>query len=111
MDKSQQPRGDFYAPLSPIFQGQLSKPGDEAKLPFALWAFKYPDRKTGELKTGYAGGINGVPANIPAQDQIDALLAEPSGTDAHLANLNLRPGQIVLFVNGFRDEAPVKTGR
>jgi hypothetical protein len=114
---TKQPTGDFYAPVNrykqpgddkPIFTGTLTKPGDEAKQPFALWAFQYTDKKTGEVKTGYTGGINGVPANIPAADQISALLADATGVDVKVANLTLRPGQIVLFENGFKDEAPNK---
>lgn len=109
--------GKFYAPVNrykvagdnkPIFSGRLTKPGDEAELPFSLWAFKYTDKKTGEIKTGYSGSIDGVPANIPAQDQIEALLTDPTGSDVTVANLTLRPGQIVLFPNGFKDEAPEK---
>ncbi len=118
MDQTtRQPTGDFYAPVNrykqpgddkPIFTGTLTKPDNDAKLPFALWAFQYAERKTGEIKTGYTGAINGVPANIPAQAQIDALLADASGVDVTVANLTLRPGQIVLFPNGFKDEAPEK---
>lgn len=115
---TKQPTGDFYAPVNrykqpgddkPIFTGTLTKPNDEAKLPFALWAFDYTNRKTGEVLRGYAGGINGVPANIPAQAQIDALLADvDAGKEATVANLTLRPGQVVLFANGFKAEAPEK---
>ncbi|MBS0235562.1 MAG: hypothetical protein JSR99_19000 [Proteobacteria bacterium] len=117
MDQSQQPKGNFYAPINrykvqgdekPIFVGTLTKPGDEAALPFSLWGFKYADKKTGEIKTGYGGSINGIPANIPAAEQIEALLADPTGVDVTVANLTLRPGQIVLFPNGFKDEAPEK---
>ncbi len=113
-----QPTGDFYAPVNrykqpgddkPIFSGHLTKPGEEAKLPFALWAFEYTNGKTGEVLRGYSGGINGVPANIPAQAQIDALLADAdAGKEVNVANLTLRPGQIVLFANGFKAEAPDK---
>lgn len=112
-----QPTGNFYAPVSrykqpgdnkPIFTGTLTKPDDDAKYPFSLWAFQYADKKTGEIKTGYSGIIDGVPANVPAQAQIDALLADPSGVDTKVANLTLRPGQIVLFPNGFKDEDPSK---
>lgn len=112
-----QPRGDFYAPVNrykqpgdskPIFTGTLTKPGDDAKLPFSLWAFDYTDKKTGEVRKGYSGTINGVPTNVPAQDQIDALLADAAGAEVKVANLTLRPGQVVLFENGFKDEAPDK---
>lgn len=117
MDQPQQPKGNFYAPVNrykqqgddrPIFSGTLTKPGDEAELPFSVWAFQYTDKKTGEIKLGYSGNINGIPANIPAQAQIEALLADPTGVDVTVANLTLRPGQIVLFPNGFKDEAPEK---
>lgn len=114
---TEQPTGNLYAPLNryktpgddkPMFSGRLTKPGQEAEFPFSLWAFKYTDKKTGEIKTGYGGSISGVPANIPALDQIEALLADPTGADVKVANLNLRPGQIVLFQNGFKDENPAK---
>jgi len=117
MDQSQQPKGNFYAPINrykvqgdekPIFVGTLIKPGDDAELPFSLWAFKYADKKTGEIKTGYSGSINGIPVNIPAAEQIEALLADTTGIDVTVANLTLRPGQIVLFPNGFKDDAPEK---
>ncbi|MFM9942834.1 MAG: hypothetical protein ACKVP7_25440 [Hyphomicrobiaceae bacterium] len=71
---NQQPTGDFYAPINrykqpgddkPIFTGTLSKPGHDAKLPFALWAFEYTDKKTGEVKRGFGGSINGVATNKP----------------------------------------------
>ena len=117
MDNPQQPKGNLYASLyrykvqgdgKPIFVGTLTKPGENAELPFSLWTFKFIDKKTGEIKIGYSGGINGVPANIPAAEQIEALLSDPSGVDVTIANLTLRPGQIVLFPNGFKDEAPEK---
>lgn len=122
MDQPKQPRGNFFAPLNrykqpgddkPMFTGNLSKPGEEAELPIALWAFRYDrtNKETGEITThvGYSGGINGVAANIPAQDQIEALLVAAERTDAKVSNnLTLRPGQIVLFDNGFRAEAPEK---
>lgn len=116
-DTTKQPTGDLYAPINrykqpgddkPVFTGTLTKPGDEAKLPFALWGFEYTT-KSGEILRGFSGGINGVPANIPAQAQIDALLAEAdTGREVNVGNLTLRPGQIVLFVNGFKAEAPDK---
>ena len=113
--KTQQPRGDFYAPLNrykqpgddrPMFSGTLSKPGEDPKLPFSLWAFDYTDTKTGELKTGYSGGINGVATNVPAAEQIAALKAAPKGQQVSVANLTLRPGQVVLFENGFKHDEP-----
>lgn len=113
-----QAKGDFYAPLNrykqagdnkPMFTGTLQAPGTEPNLPFALWPFDYTDTKTGEIKRGFTGGINGVAANIPAQAQIDALMADVSaGKEAQIRNLTLRPGQIVLFTNGFKDEEPEK---
>jgi hypothetical protein len=121
MDQSKQPRGDVYAPVNrykqpgdakPIFAGHLTKPGDDAKLPFALWAFEYEhaDKATGEIvkRTGYSGSINGVAANIPADDQIAALLAPGQGADVTVAGITMRPGQIVLFHNEFKAEAPDK---
>lgn len=112
-----QPSGDFYAPVNrykqpgdnlPIFKGHLTKPDDQAQFPFTLWAFEYTDQETGEVRHGFGGSIDGVPANIPAADQIAALCAPKAGTDATVANLTLRPGQVVLFPNGFKAEAPEK---
>ena len=113
---TQQAKGDFYAPLNrrkqpgdkqPIFKGRLNKPDDEAKLPIALWGFDYVDKKTGEVKRGFSGDQDGVASNIPAQAQIDALMADvDAGKEVTVANLTLRPGQITLFTNGFKDEAP-----
>lgn len=73
--------------------------------------YERTNKETGEVTAhvGYSGGINGVAANIPAQDQIEALLVAAERTDAKVSNnLTLRPGQIVLFDNGFRAEAPEK---
>jgi hypothetical protein len=61
-----------------------------------------------EVIEDYSGAINGAPTNIPAADQIEALLSDPTGTDVTIANLTLRPGQVVIFPNGFKDEAPEK---
>lgn len=121
MDQPKQPRGNFYAPLNrykqqgdnkPIFVGDVSKPEDEAKQPIALWAFRYErtNKETGEVTRhiGYSGAINGVAANIPAQDQIEALIGAADRADAKVGNLTLRPGQIVLFENGFINDAPDK---
>lgn len=117
MEQTKQPSGNFYAPINrykqpgddkPMFSGVLTKPGDEAEQPFALWPFEYADKKTGEIRIGYSGSINGVASNVPADDQIKALLADISGVDVQVANLTLRPGQIVLFPNSFKDEAPEK---
>ena len=98
--------------MAAIFSGHLTKPGDEARLLFSLWAFAYEhtDKATGEItkRTGYSGSINGVAANIPADDQIAALLAPAQGADVRIAGLTLRPGQIVLFHNEFKAEAPEK---
>jgi hypothetical protein len=112
-----QATGDFYAPLNryktpgdtkPMFTGQLQSPGDEAKLPFALWPFEYTDKKSGEVKRGYSGLITGVATNVPAQDQIEAMMAKSDAAEITIDNLTLRPGQIVLFENGFKAEEPTK---
>ncbi|MEQ1712271.1 MAG: hypothetical protein ABL908_12840, partial [Hyphomicrobium sp.] len=56
----------------------------------------------------YTGTINGVAANMPATDQIEALLAKSEAGEMTVAGLTLRPGQIILFENGFKAEAPEK---
>ena len=92
MDQDQRSKGNFYAPINrykvqgdekPIFVGTLTKPGDDAELPFSLWGFKYADKKTGEIKTGYSGSLKNIPANIPVTAQIEALLADRR--QSHLA--------------------------
>ncbi|MFX5514221.1 hypothetical protein ABTD48_19650, partial [Acinetobacter baumannii] len=83
----------------PMFSGTLTKPGEDAKLPFALWAFEYEttNKDTGEVikRRGFGGSISGIPTNLPAQDMIEALMRAPEGTEAQVANLMLRPGQVV----------------
>ncbi|MCC0007737.1 MAG: hypothetical protein H6876_06385 [Hyphomicrobiaceae bacterium] len=114
---TKQPTGDFYAPINrykqpgdskPIFTGHMTQPGSDAKEPFALWAFEYTT-KDGEVLRGYSGGINGVATNIPAQAQIEVLMADAhAGNEVNIANLTLRPGQTVLFTNTFKADAPDK---
>lgn len=120
MDQPKQPRGDFYAPVNrykqpgdskPIFTGHYTAPvaektGDEAQIPFALWAFTYEttNKETGEVTThtGYSGAVNGVPSNVPAADQIAALIGPGNGATATVKGVDLRPGQVILFENGFK---------
>jgi hypothetical protein len=44
--------------------------------------------------------------NISPQDQIRALTKANGASPVTIANLTLEPGQVVLFTNGFKDEAP-----
>jgi hypothetical protein len=100
-DPKSQPRGDFYAPLyrykqpgdnNPMFKGHITAPGDDAKIPLALWAHRYSN-----------------PTTAPPMDQIHAMLAaNPDQAETIIGNLKLRPGQVVMFPNGFKAEAPEK---
>lgn len=116
---TEQPRGDFVAFLNrdkqpgdrkPVFQGRISKPGSDDKRPLVLWAHEYADPKTGEMKIMYSGHAEAVAINIPAAEQVAALVARATneGADAVLGNLTLAPHQVVLFPNGFKAEAPEK---
>lgn len=111
-------RGDFYAPMNrnkqpgddrPMFTGRLTKPGDDAKHPFQLWAHPYTDPKTGEQLVSFSGTLDAVSPDALPMDQIHALIAaHPDQAEKIIGNLKLRPGQIVLFPNGFKAEAPEK---
>ncbi len=113
-----QPRGDFYAPMNrnkqpgdtrPMFQGRLTKPGDDAKHPFQLWAHPYVNPKTGEHLVSFSGNLDAVSPDAMPMDQIHALLtSHPEQAERIIGNLKLTPGQVVLFPNGFKAEAPEK---
>lgn len=92
----------------PVFDGHVTKPGSEEELPLALWAHEYTDKKTGERKIMFTGTIGRMPRNVAAIDQVAALIAETSETDLSLSNVSVSSGQIVLFPNGFKDQAPEK---
>jgi hypothetical protein len=118
MDQPKQPRGDFVAFLNrekqpgdnrPMFEGRIAKPGTEETHEVTLWAHPYTDRETGEIKLAFGGSVGAVPTGAAPADQIAALIgAGPRGETLTLNNLSLAPRQIVLFPNGFKEEAPDK---
>lgn len=115
-----QPHGNFIAFLvrdkepgdkRPMFDGRLSLPDDaEVAFSFPLFAHEYTNPKTGEVMTMFNGTTDPVSKNAAPMDQIAALLksAESSTALASVGNLQLRPRQLVLFPNRFKDEAPEK---
>ena len=115
MDQSQ-PRGDFVAFLNrskqpgdnrPMFEGRIAKPGSDEKHELTLWAHEFIDPKTGEARTMYSGVIGATSPDADPAAQIAALM-RTGASDQALGNLTLRPRQVVLFPNGFKDEAPEK---
>lgn len=117
MEHTNQPRGDFVAFLNrdkqpgdnrPIFEGRLAKPGSDEKHPLTLWAHAYADKTSGEVKTMYTGTIGAISPDADPAAQIAALTRTADTTEQNLGNLSLRPRQVVLFPNGFKDEAPDK---
>jgi hypothetical protein len=115
-----QPHGNFIAFLlrekepgdkHPMFEGRLSLPDDpKVEYGFPLFAHEYTDPKTGEVMTMFNGGTDPVSLNAAPMDQIAALLkgADANTALASVGSLQLRPGQLVLFPNRFKDEAPDK---
>lgn len=115
MDQTQ--RGDFLVFINdrkspgdarPIFEGYITRPGSEEKLDVTIWAQTYQDRKTGEQRKMYSGVIGATSQGADAYAQIDALSRAEPGDDQELGSLTLRPRQIVLFANAYKDEAPEK---
>lgn len=83
----------------PDFSGQIGVPGSDKIFRHALWAGK---DKNGRVM--FTGQTQDVAANASALEQVEAMAG---GIDAKMledGNLKLRPGQIVLFTNSFRDE-------
>lgn len=112
-----QPRGDFVAFMNrdkqpgdkrPAFEGRIAKPGTEEKREVSLWAHEYADAKTGEMKLMFNGTADAIDPAASPSDQLQALVGAVPGADQSLNNLSLRPRQIVLFPNGFKDEVPDK---
>jgi hypothetical protein len=118
MDQTEQPRGNFIAFMNrdkkpgdrrPAFDGRIALPGSDEERRLALWAHTYTDPKTGEVKTMFSGQAGNVVTNATALDQIAALSAAPVDEQAAtVGNLQLAAGQIVVFPNGFKAEAPDK---
>lgn len=84
----------------PNFDGRLAIPGTEREFRVALWA---ATDKTGKVM------FSGQSADISASDSALEQIATMAGVGADMKTLeeggiSLRPGQIVLFANSFKDE-------
>lgn len=113
MDQVKQDKGAFIAFKQrykkpeddrPHFTGRIAIPGTESVHRMALWAGK--DKNGRVMFTGQAAHEA---SNAPALDQINSMAGV--SVDAKMIeenNLKLRPGQIVLFTNNFRDDANPK---
>jgi hypothetical protein len=103
--QGQQPENGKSARRRPDFDGRIAIPGTEREFPIALWAGK--DRNNKVMFTGQSGDIA---TSDSAVEQIEALANGGHLDAAMLAenNLNLRPGQIVLFANTYKDESSPK---
>lgn len=118
MDQTNQPRGNFIAFINrdkqpgdkrPAFDGRIAIPGSEDERRHALWAHEYTNPKTGETLVMFNGQAGNVATSASALDQIASLAATATARqDAVVGNLSLAAGQIVMFPNGFKDEAPEK---
>lgn len=119
MDQTnQQPRGNFIAFINrdkkqgdnrPAFDGRIATPGSEDERRHALWAHEYTNPKTGEMQIMFNGQAGNVATSASALDQIASLaVAGNDPQEAVVGNLNLAAGQIVMFPNGFKADAPEK---
>jgi len=109
---NQQQRGNFIAGLNrgkplgskrPDFSGRLSVPGREQQHAFALWANK---DKNGN--TYFSGRIDRMPITDDIHAQIEALTQpvvdyDPTDLMQGATNLSLKPYEVVLFRNGYKD--------
>ncbi len=115
---TQQQRGNFIAGLNrskplgskrPDFSGRLSVPGTDAQHAFALWANK---DKNGN--TYFSGRIDRMPMTDDVHAQIEVLTQpvvdyDPTDLMQGTANLSLKPYEVVLFKNGYKDaENPMR---
>ena len=113
-----QPRGNFIAFINrdkkqgdnrPAFEGLIALPGTEQERRLALWAHEYTNPKTGEVQVMFNGQADSITTSASALEQISSLAATTaSDQDATLGNLTLSAGQIVMFPNGFKSDAPEK---
>ena len=94
----------------PAFEGRLSLPGTDAERRLVLWAHELPEAPAGANRVMFMGQADALTADASPIDQIAALTRPPTdaATEATYANLTLRPQQIVLFPNKFKDEDPSK---
>jgi hypothetical protein len=105
-------RGNFIGNLNrtkqpgdkrPLFQGRIGLPGSDKEYVFALWGY---EGKNG--KTVFNGRANAFASNSDAIAQVGELIrADGPATGVALEDngLTVKPQQLVLFANGFKDEA------
>ena len=99
----------------PVFEGNLTKPDSDDKLPLTLWAHEYTAKDTGEVKIMYSGIVGHSAATaMPPAEQVAYLVSKArtvtamNRPEAVLRGIRLAPNQVVLFPNKFKDEAPEK---
>ena len=109
MDQTQ-PKGNFIGfsnrykqqgDKRPNFDGRIAIPGTEREFRMALWASQ---DKHGKVM--FSGRTSDISTSDSALEQIGAMAGV--GSDAKTLEENgikLEPGQIVVFTNGFKDEA------
>jgi hypothetical protein len=117
MDRTQQPKGNFIANPTrygqdtrrPAYRGRISIPGTERTFDTALWSSTYTNPNTGEEQVYLNGFSHDVSASDSALEQMTAIAsrANNSGKSIAEAGLDLRPGQIAIFPNGFKHEEGV----
>lgn len=118
MDQTNQLRGNFIAFINrdkkvgdkrPAFEGRIAVPGNDDERRHALWAHEYTNPKTGETLVMFNGQAGNVTTSASALAQIASLASATGDThEAVVGNLNLAAGHIVMFPNGFKDDAPEK---
>jgi hypothetical protein len=91
----------------PTFEGRLAIPGTETEHRFALWAHEYWNEATKGTQIMFNGAVQAAAHTDAPMAQVAALI---NGSDeiASLGNIDLKPHQLVLFPNKFKDEAPDK---
>lgn len=89
----------------PDFTGRLAVPGADKEFEFALWAGQ--DKRGRVMFTGSSASTS---REDSAQDQIRAMAGINSEARRMEENgIELRPGQLVLFANGYKDaENPMR---
>lgn len=109
MDQTQQPKANFIGFKNrykqsnderPNFTGRIGLPGTDREFRTALWAGK--DSKGNVMFTGRASEMA---QNDDALTQIGTMAGNVDAKMLEENGIKLAPGQIVIFKNGFRDEA------
>ncbi len=110
MTTEKQPQGNFVGfhnrakkkgDRLPAFTGKVQIPGTDREFRLALWA---KTDKNGEVM--FSGLSSDFSGSDTALEQIDALAgADSDARTLEQGGMKLRPGQVMLFKNGFKDEA------